>query len=311
MDAASRPPFPCSAVRMASGRRVWPIPGNWPASGLLITPPICSGSPGRTARWRIAPTSIPAARSAVAESNPETDPSWSGRRQDLDGSKSCSVVVDPEQVTELFSEGVWPETRWLDEADILAGRVRPQSSGADPPGGSGHLRTPRRRLGSGPRGCRWHTRRRHAFTRLSGRPGGQCDRADADVRVPGPDRLGLQHVALHGRRIFRRRPRPIQALRAANAIAGASPSFSTSSTTTIPLIPSGPNGLTTPTPRRITSTIGTRVGPATIRNRTAATSTMARVAGRRDSGRRWCARCSPAAPPPWSANSISTASGST
>ena len=47
--------------------------------------------------------------------NPETNPSWSGRRQDLDGSKSCSVVVDPERVTELFSEGVWPETRWLDE----------------------------------------------------------------------------------------------------------------------------------------------------------------------------------------------------
>ncbi len=47
--------------------------------------------------------------------NPETDPAWSGRREDLDGSKSCSVVVDPERVTELFSEGVWPETRWLSE----------------------------------------------------------------------------------------------------------------------------------------------------------------------------------------------------
>jgi len=45
--------------------------------------------------------------------NPELDPSWSGRRQDLDGSKSCSVVVDPEQVTALFNEGVWPETQWL------------------------------------------------------------------------------------------------------------------------------------------------------------------------------------------------------
>jgi 1,4-alpha-glucan branching enzyme len=45
--------------------------------------------------------------------NPEVDPSWSGRRQDLDGSKSCSVVVDPEQVTSLFNEGVWPETQWL------------------------------------------------------------------------------------------------------------------------------------------------------------------------------------------------------
>ncbi|MCL4503311.1 MAG: alpha-amylase family glycosyl hydrolase [Deltaproteobacteria bacterium] len=45
--------------------------------------------------------------------NPELDPSWSGRRQDLDGSKSCSVVVDPERVTTLFHEGVWPETQWL------------------------------------------------------------------------------------------------------------------------------------------------------------------------------------------------------
>ncbi|MFA4902411.1 MAG: alpha-amylase family glycosyl hydrolase [Desulfobaccales bacterium] len=45
--------------------------------------------------------------------NPERDPAWSGRRQDLDGSKSCSVVVDPERVTALFNEGVWPETQWL------------------------------------------------------------------------------------------------------------------------------------------------------------------------------------------------------
>jgi 1,4-alpha-glucan branching enzyme len=50
--------------------------------------------------------------------NPEVDPSWSGRRQDLDGSKSCSVVVDPEQVTALFHEGVWPETQWLPEAEF-------------------------------------------------------------------------------------------------------------------------------------------------------------------------------------------------
>ena len=47
--------------------------------------------------------------------NPETDSAWSGRREDLDGSKSCSVVVNPEQVTELFDEGVWPETRWQGE----------------------------------------------------------------------------------------------------------------------------------------------------------------------------------------------------
>ena len=36
----------------------------------------------------------------------------------LDGSKSCSVVVDPEQVTALFHEGVWPETQWLSEAEF-------------------------------------------------------------------------------------------------------------------------------------------------------------------------------------------------
>ena len=55
-----------------------------------------------------------------------TDPatsntSWSGLCRDLDGSKSCSVVVDPEQVTEDFDETdsqgqtIWPETRWLQE----------------------------------------------------------------------------------------------------------------------------------------------------------------------------------------------------
>ena len=63
--------------------------------------------------------------------NPETDRSWSGRCLDVDGSKSCSVVVDPERVTELFSEEVaeevvndqrvrlvWPETRWLPPHDV-------------------------------------------------------------------------------------------------------------------------------------------------------------------------------------------------
>ena len=43
---------------------------------------------------------------------------WDGTRQDLDGSKSCSVVIDPEQVCELFDEGVWPETRWLAQDDF-------------------------------------------------------------------------------------------------------------------------------------------------------------------------------------------------
>ena len=43
---------------------------------------------------------------------------------DLDGSKSCSVVVDPERVTTRFEEldaegrAVWPETQWLTEDDF-------------------------------------------------------------------------------------------------------------------------------------------------------------------------------------------------
>lgn len=60
--------------------------------------------------------------------DPEVSPGeWSGRRQDLDGTKSCSVVVDPERVARLFREcqldgqaiectfggdPVWPETQW-------------------------------------------------------------------------------------------------------------------------------------------------------------------------------------------------------
>ena len=43
---------------------------------------------------------------------------WDGTRQDVDGSKSCSVVIDPDQVCELYDEGVWPETRWLPEDDF-------------------------------------------------------------------------------------------------------------------------------------------------------------------------------------------------
>jgi 1,4-alpha-glucan branching enzyme len=57
--------------------------------------------------------------------DPERTPDWSHRREDLDGVKSCSVVVDPEQVAELFSEPVWPETRWLAEDDFWRDEFRP------------------------------------------------------------------------------------------------------------------------------------------------------------------------------------------
>ncbi|MCB2261592.1 MAG: alpha amylase C-terminal domain-containing protein [Candidatus Thiosymbion ectosymbiont of Robbea hypermnestra] len=62
--------------------------------------------------------------------NPEEDASWSGRRFDVDGTKSCSVVVDPESVCrplrQVDAQGrpVWPETDlavvdefWRDEFD--------------------------------------------------------------------------------------------------------------------------------------------------------------------------------------------------
>ena len=64
--------------------------------------------------------------------NPEAENArWSGRRQDLDGSKSCSVVVDPEGVCEEFREldangnPVWPETRWLAEDAFWADEFSP------------------------------------------------------------------------------------------------------------------------------------------------------------------------------------------
>ena len=51
--------------------------------------------------------------------NPEPgEPPWDGTRQDLDGAKSCSVVIDPERVMRLFREEVWPETQWLTEAEF-------------------------------------------------------------------------------------------------------------------------------------------------------------------------------------------------
>jgi 1,4-alpha-glucan branching enzyme len=43
---------------------------------------------------------------------------WDGNRQSLDGTKSCSVIVDPERVTAQFSSETFPETQWLSEEDF-------------------------------------------------------------------------------------------------------------------------------------------------------------------------------------------------
>jgi len=58
-------------------------------------------------------------RGATDPAQPVGQP-FSGNRQDLDGTISCSVVIDPERVTELFDEGVFPETRWLSDEDFWA-----------------------------------------------------------------------------------------------------------------------------------------------------------------------------------------------
>ncbi|MBL8660978.1 MAG: hypothetical protein JNM75_14635, partial [Rhodospirillales bacterium] len=51
--------------------------------------------------------------------NPEAPgASWSGRREDLDGGKSCSLAIDPDRVTTPFRDDTWPETRWSSERDF-------------------------------------------------------------------------------------------------------------------------------------------------------------------------------------------------
>ena len=61
--------------------------------------------------------------------NPETpkpnETPWNGTRQDVEGSKSCSIVIDPERVTAVLNEGVFPETQWLTDTEFWAGEHDP------------------------------------------------------------------------------------------------------------------------------------------------------------------------------------------
>jgi 1,4-alpha-glucan branching enzyme len=59
------------------------------------------------------------------EAPPDEEGPWNGTRADLDGSKSCSVVIDPDRVSAEFDEGVWPPVRWLAEDDFWSDEHRP------------------------------------------------------------------------------------------------------------------------------------------------------------------------------------------
>lgn len=56
----------------------------------------------------------------------EGEAPWDGTRTDVDGSKSCSVVIDPDMVCEQFQEldaqgqPVWPEQHWLTQDTFWA-----------------------------------------------------------------------------------------------------------------------------------------------------------------------------------------------
>lgn len=53
------------------------------------------------------------------------DPLWNGTRQDLKGTKSCSVVINPETVTARLDDPAFPPTDWLDEATFWADEFDP------------------------------------------------------------------------------------------------------------------------------------------------------------------------------------------
>jgi 1,4-alpha-glucan branching enzyme len=66
------------------------------------------------------------------KSNPVQDPSsFSGSRFEVDGTKSCSVVIDPEQVCHPFRQldaqgsPIWPETEWDSEEDFWKDELDP------------------------------------------------------------------------------------------------------------------------------------------------------------------------------------------
>jgi 1,4-alpha-glucan branching enzyme len=61
--------------------------------------------------------------------NPESprsgEPPWNGTRQDLDGTKGCSVVIDPETVTKDVGDEKFPPARMVSEEEFWANEFDP------------------------------------------------------------------------------------------------------------------------------------------------------------------------------------------
>jgi 1,4-alpha-glucan branching enzyme len=58
--------------------------------------------------------------------HPERDGAWDGTRQDVKGTKSCSIVIDSERVTRLLREGVFPERLWQSDTEFWADEYDPK-----------------------------------------------------------------------------------------------------------------------------------------------------------------------------------------
>ncbi|WP_058554441.1 alpha-amylase family glycosyl hydrolase [Thiohalocapsa sp. ML1] len=65
------------------------------------------------------------ARCQIGAGATKPDGPWRGRLLDLDGVRGCSAVIDPDRVTALFEEPVYPEREWLDAADFWADEFDP------------------------------------------------------------------------------------------------------------------------------------------------------------------------------------------
>jgi 1,4-alpha-glucan branching enzyme len=53
------------------------------------------------------------------------EPPWNGTREDLKGTKGCSVVIDPERVTALLAEPGFPPSQWVSEPEFWSHEYDP------------------------------------------------------------------------------------------------------------------------------------------------------------------------------------------